>query len=103
MSKRVNTGATEGRERDIIVYGSSGFTGALVTRYIHSNRGNLKIAVAGRNEGKMRASLDDAGIHDLDVVVADSSDEDALRRMVQSTKVVISLVSGSSPSHRARL
>ena len=43
------------REYDVIIWGATGFTGKLVTRYMKQNYlgGNLKWAVAGRDSSKL--------------------------------------------------
>ena len=45
------------REFDVVVWGSSGFTGSLVSEYLfknYSNSNNLKWAIAGRNLDKLK-------------------------------------------------
>ncbi|KAL3658451.1 hypothetical protein V7S43_016584 [Phytophthora oleae] len=94
---------------DVIVYGATGFTGSLVARYLAaeqesapSNPSAVKWAVAARSEAKLaqvkqqlkeklpevKPELIDA----IPVVLADSSNEESLVKMVRQTKVVVSLV-----------
>ena len=45
------------REFDVVIWGSSGFTGSLVSEYIFKNYSkskNLKWAIAGRNSNKLK-------------------------------------------------
>ncbi|GMF14161.1 unnamed protein product [Phytophthora lilii] len=94
---------------DVIVYGATGFTGSLVARYLAaeaesalSNPSALKWAVAARSKAKLaqvkeqlKSKLPDVApelIDAIPVVVADSGDEASLVKMVQQTKVVVSLV-----------
>lgn len=79
------------KEYDIIVWGSTGFTGKLVVDYMMSNyaQGNLKWAIAGRNEGKLESIRGD---HDIDVLQADAHDTDSLNELVQKTRVILTTV-----------
>ncbi|CEG39964.1 saccharopine dehydrogenase [Plasmopara halstedii] len=94
---------------DIIVYGATGFTGSLVARYLitesessFGNPGGFKWAIAGRNKVKMMqlkellkeklSEIAPSLIDEIPIIVADSGDEKSLASMVQSTKVVMSLV-----------
>jgi short subunit dehydrogenase-like uncharacterized protein len=86
------------REFDIIVFGASGFTGQLTADYLaRQGGGKLRWAVAGRNIDKLkllRARLTDANpdCRDLPLVVADTEDADSMRRLAESTRVVITTV-----------
>jgi len=83
------------REFDIIIWGASGFTGRLVAEYLfkqYGTSGNLKWAMAGRNQEKLetvRASIADTSVP---IVVADSSDEASIKQMVLRTKVICTTV-----------
>jgi short subunit dehydrogenase-like uncharacterized protein len=45
------------REFDVVVFGATGFTGSLVVEYIWRHYGSaVKMAAAGRNEAKLKAS-----------------------------------------------
>ena len=87
------------REFDLIVWGATGFTGQLVVEYLvdtYGVDGDLKWAIAGRNEDKLdavrRAALPDA-LHDrLPMILADSADADTLAAMVARTRVLCSTV-----------
>lgn len=79
---------------EIIVYGSTGYTGRLVADYLHSEYGNgLKWAMAGRSHDKLKGVRAEMGLPDsIDLVVADSSDPDSLKAMCEQTKAVITTV-----------
>ena len=45
------------KEFDIVVYGATGFTGALVAEYLNEAHGGIKWAIAGRSQiNSMRLS-----------------------------------------------
>ncbi|MEU4621821.1 saccharopine dehydrogenase NADP-binding domain-containing protein [Actinoplanes sp. NPDC023801] len=72
----------------MIVYGASGFVGALVARHLtgHAPEGT-RIALAGRSAEK----LERLGLN-LPVVIADADDEQALTTMAARTRVVVTTV-----------
>ena len=79
------------RPYEIIVWGASGFTGRIVVDFRHqeSGNGNLRWAVAGRNTAKLESVV---GGRDIPVLNADSHDDNALRQLVQQTKVILTTV-----------
>ncbi len=85
------------REFDIIVQGATGFTGVLVAEYLLRQYGigqTLRWAIAGRSAAKLketRAALGKAA-QDLEIIVADSFDKDALNALACRSKVVITTV-----------
>jgi short subunit dehydrogenase-like uncharacterized protein len=80
------------RELDLIVYGATGFTGKLLTRYLAKTyKGtSLKWAIAGRSKARLEEVRDSLGPDwkDLKIVVADGLDADAVTSMVRRTKCV---------------
>jgi short subunit dehydrogenase-like uncharacterized protein len=80
------------REHDIVVLGATGFTGELTAKHLveHAPDG-ARIALAGRNRGKLEAVRDRLEA-DLPLVVADTTDAASLRAMAEATKVVITTV-----------
>lgn len=82
---------------DLVVFGATSFVGQLLTHDLFEKYGldgEVKWAAAGRSEAKLhevRDSLGAAG-NDLPLIIADASDEDALRKMVESARVIISTV-----------
>jgi len=79
---------------DIIVYGATSFVGQIVTRYMHEQfaDGSIKWAIAGRSLSKLEQVRDAVGSSDIELIVADAADEEALRQMCAQTKVVMSTV-----------
>lgn len=81
-------------EFDLVVYGAASFVGKILTHYLyqrHGTNGELKWAIAGRNQAKLddvNASLNSQ----LPTLIADAGDRTALDKMVQQTKLVISTV-----------
>lgn len=86
------------REFDVLVWGATGFTGQLVVEYLcrqYPPSGDLKWAVAGRNEEKLKSTIariagDKAA--EIPVVIADSGDAQSIAAMVQRTRVVCTTV-----------
>ena len=87
----------ETREFDLVLMGATGFTGRLVAEHLlarHGTDGELKWALAGRNQSKLeeiRAGLGD-GAADLPLITADSHDRESLDALVQRTRVVCTTV-----------
>jgi short subunit dehydrogenase-like uncharacterized protein len=82
---------------DLIVFGATSFVGQILTRYLvehYGTQGTLKWAIAGRSEQKLAALRNSLGLAagKVPLLVADAADEDALRRLCQGTRVVISTV-----------
>lgn len=86
-----------GREFDVVVFGATGFTGALVAKYLtqqYGIGGELKWAIAGRSEAKLAEVREDLGgiAADLPMLLADSFDRDALSALAARTRVVLTTV-----------
>jgi short subunit dehydrogenase-like uncharacterized protein len=80
------------REFDIIVYGSTGYTGRLVAEYLKDKAG-LKWAMAGRSQSKLEEVRDLIGAAaDTPLVVADASDPASLDVMCKRAKVILTTV-----------
>jgi len=79
---------------DIIVYGASSFVGQIMTRYMHEQfaDGAISWAIAGRSQSKLEKLSQDIGLSNIEILVADASDEDALKTMCERGNVVISTV-----------
>jgi short subunit dehydrogenase-like uncharacterized protein len=81
---------------DIVVYGSTGFTGQLVAEYLathYNGDTGLKWAMAGRSKDKLAAVRDAIGAPaDTPLIVADAGDPASLNAMVGQAKSVISTV-----------
>lgn len=80
------------REHDVVVYGATGFTGALTAQYLaeHADAGT-RWAIAGRTQSKLDDTLRTIEA-DVPTIVADSTDAKSLRALAGSTKVVITTV-----------
>lgn len=83
-----------GKNFDIIVYGATSFVGQIITRYMHEQftDGSVAWAIAGRSRSKLQNLSDDIGMSGIEMIVADASDETALKEMCEQTKVVMSTV-----------
>lgn len=82
------------REFDIVLFGCTGFVGRLVAAHLARHAPDLRIALAGRDGGRVesvRADLPDAA-RGWPVVVADSDDAASLAAMAARTRVVVSTV-----------
>ncbi|MDC0214441.1 saccharopine dehydrogenase NADP-binding domain-containing protein [Gammaproteobacteria bacterium] len=78
------------REYDVVIWGATGFTGKLVTRYMKQNYlgGNLKWAVAGRDSSK----LAELGIPETNRLLANSNDKESIDALVQKARVILTTV-----------
>ncbi|MDH3639947.1 MAG: saccharopine dehydrogenase NADP-binding domain-containing protein, partial [Gammaproteobacteria bacterium] len=82
---------------DLVIFGATSFVGKILCQYLTEHfgvDGKLKWAAAGRSQNKLdtlRESLGDVAM-DLKLLIADAGDEDALRRMCDQARVVISTV-----------
>jgi short subunit dehydrogenase-like uncharacterized protein len=83
------------RPYDIVVFGATGFTGALTAEYLAAHAPpETRWALAGRNMSKLeqvRARLG-AGSAELPLLRADVTDAESLRAVAEATKVVITTV-----------
>ncbi|TGN41657.1 saccharopine dehydrogenase family protein [Marinobacter confluentis] len=82
---------------DIVVFGATSFVGQILTGYLLKTYGtgkDLKWAIAGRSKNKLNSLKSDLGKDGsaLPVIVADASDESALKALCDQTRVVISTV-----------
>jgi len=85
------------RDLDIIVYGATGFTGTLVAEYLLRQYGvgkDVRWAIAGRSASKLADVKKQLGesAADIETIVADSSDKDALGSLAARTRVVLTTV-----------
>ncbi|GMR49471.1 hypothetical protein PMAYCL1PPCAC_19666, partial [Pristionchus mayeri] len=99
-SSYLNTGGMVHRY-DIVVYGATGFTGAYILKTLATVKlfEGKSIAVAGRNEKKLRATLDEvasetgvAKVRLYPVIIADSTDEKSIAAMAKQAKVIVNAV-----------
>lgn len=82
------------RDYEIVVFGSTGYTGRLVAEYLHNEYGDdLNWAMAGRSMDKLKAVRSEMGLPDsVDLIVADSSDPESLKAMADSADAIITTV-----------
>lgn len=75
----------------MIVWGATGFTGQLVTDYMHENYAdsNLTWAVAGRNKDKLSGVV---GERNIEMHIADAQDPAAMDELVQKARVILTTV-----------
>ena len=79
------------REFDIIVYGSTGFTGRLVAEYLGARDHGVTWAMAGRSLSKLEAVRDELGL-DVPLITANADDPASIRAMAERAKVVLTTV-----------
>jgi short subunit dehydrogenase-like uncharacterized protein len=84
------------REFGIIVYGATGYTGRLVCEYLNRQygvNGEVKWAMAGRSQQKLKSVRDEMGIPaDVALIVADAGNPESIKTMVERGKVIITTV-----------
>jgi short subunit dehydrogenase-like uncharacterized protein len=79
------------REHDIVIFGATGFTGALTAEYLAGHADGLRWALAGRNRAKLEALSQRLGV-DVPLLHADVNDERSLRSVAEAARVVITTV-----------
>jgi short subunit dehydrogenase-like uncharacterized protein len=86
------------RAHDVVLFGATGFTGGLTAEYLarHAPAGT-RWALAGRNAAKLEAVRErlaeiNPACAALDLLTADSSDPESLKRIAESARVVITTV-----------
>jgi short subunit dehydrogenase-like uncharacterized protein len=80
------------REHDIVLFGATGFTGALTAQYLAEHaRDGVRWAMAGRNKAKLEALSERLGI-DVPLLHADVNEDASLRDVAESARVVITTV-----------
>ena len=83
------------RPWDIVLFGATGFTGALVAEYLAEHAPtDVRIALAGRNRGKLEAvkrGLPGGGAR-FGVLLGDSGDPPSLRAIAEQTRVLCTTV-----------
>jgi short subunit dehydrogenase-like uncharacterized protein len=86
------------RDFDIVLFGATGFTGALTAAYLAEHApDDCRWALAGRNATKLedvraRLATLNPECADLPLLHADAGDPDSLRSVARSTRVVITTV-----------
>ncbi|EHR60420.1 saccharopine dehydrogenase family protein [Saccharomonospora cyanea] len=86
------------REYDLVLFGGTGFTGGLTAEYLARNAPEgCRWALAGRSSAKLERLRDrlariNAACAELSLLEADVTDTGSLRRLAESTRVVITTV-----------
>ncbi len=86
------------RRYDIVVFGATGFAGALTAEYLARHAPvDCRWALAGRNADKLASVRDqlsaiDPALADLPLLTADSADGPALRAIAESARVIATTV-----------
>jgi len=78
------------RSYDVVLYGASGFVGKQTVQYFahYASSEPVRWAIAGRNDQKLKAVRDEVGVT-VDVLVADSQDQQAIDTIVSQTRVLL--------------
>ncbi|MDB5985303.1 MAG: saccharopine dehydrogenase L-glutamate-forming [Nevskia sp.] len=86
------------RQFDLILFGATGFTGGLTAQYLarHAPIG-ARWALAGRSRSKLegvreRLAAENPALAALPLLEVDAADADALQKLAQSTRVVVTTV-----------
>jgi short subunit dehydrogenase-like uncharacterized protein len=86
--------ASSYRRLDLVVFGATSFVGQILCKRLverHGINGPLRWAIAGRSASKLDQVAEETGA-DMERIVADASDPEALAGMARSTRVVASTV-----------
>ncbi|MBD2066398.1 saccharopine dehydrogenase NADP-binding domain-containing protein [Leptolyngbya sp. FACHB-671] len=78
------------RVYDVVLYGATGFVGKQTVQYFarHASAEQVRWAIAGRNRQKLEAVRDQVGVG-VDVLVADSQDQQAIDAIASQTRVLL--------------
>ncbi|MFY9587894.1 MAG: saccharopine dehydrogenase NADP-binding domain-containing protein [Actinomycetota bacterium] len=80
------------REHELVLFGATGFTGALTAQYLaRVVAPDLRWALAGRNKAKLERLREELG-RDIPILVADVGDADSIRRVAEASKVILTTV-----------
>ncbi|MFE6688491.1 saccharopine dehydrogenase family protein [Streptomyces sp. NPDC057743] len=89
---------TSGRDHDVVLYGATGFAGALTAAYLARHApADCRWALAGRSTAKLERLRDqlaalNPACADLPLLRADSADPDSLRTLAAGTRVLATTV-----------
>jgi short subunit dehydrogenase-like uncharacterized protein len=80
------------RRYDVVIFGATGFTGALTAEYFAKNApAELRWALAGRNKAKLEAVQEKVGA-EVDLLHADVEDPASLKAVAESARIVVTTV-----------
>jgi len=83
---------TKDRQYDVVIFGATGFTGALTAEYFAKHApAELSWALAGRNKAKLQAVQRKLGV-DVDRLHADVEDPASLKAVAESARIVVTTV-----------
>ena len=83
------------RKYDVVLFGVTGFTGGLAAAYMAKQYGigrEVKWAIAGRRADALQKIKDKLGLPDLDIIVADTNNEDTLHDLIYNTRAIVTTV-----------
>ena len=86
------------RQFDLVLFGATGFTGALTAEYLAAHAGlDTRWALAGRDRAKLEAvrstlASSRPALADLPLVIVDTGDASAVQALAESTKVAATTV-----------
>ena len=82
------------KKLDLIIWGATGFTGQLVSKYISKTYSStdLKWGIAGRNKEKIFSIANKLNINDDRIFIADSNNLESLVKLTSKTKVICTTV-----------
>ncbi|HEY0228930.1 MAG TPA: trans-acting enoyl reductase family protein [Mycobacterium sp.] len=83
-----------GREFDIVLYGATGYSGRLTAEYLAARGSPARIALAGRDTGRLQAVRQALGpvAQDWPLLMADASQPSTLAAVAERTQVVVTTV-----------
>ena len=83
-----------GREFDIVLYGATGYSGRLTAEYLAARGSPARIALAGRDTGRLQAVRQALGpaAQDWPLLVADAAQPSTLAAVAERTQVVATTV-----------
>jgi short subunit dehydrogenase-like uncharacterized protein len=83
--------AAAARAFSILVYGATGFTGKQIVKFIKQSQScaNIKWAIAGRSQEKLDKLKTDLELGDIPVMIADTSNEEALNSVFSQATLVL--------------
>ncbi len=76
------------RRYDIVLYGATGFVGQQTVQYFAQHPEQVRWAIAGRNRQKLESVKAQSGAN-VDLLVADSQDQQAVDEIVSQTRVLL--------------
>ena len=82
------------KQLDLIIWGSTGFTGQLVSEYINKKYSNtgLKWGIAGRNKEKVSVVAKRLNVEEKRIFIADCNALESLIKLTSKTKVICTTV-----------